>query len=116
MLRFRLRMEFAAEARDEALSVLRSLLGPVRAEPGCCATRLLRDVDKDGVLTWVEEWRSATDFERHFRAGTFRSILAVMELAVSRPEVQIDEVASRRGFEFVEDNLERVELRTRTDS
>jgi quinol monooxygenase YgiN len=108
-------MEFAPESRDEAVSVLRSLLGPVRAEPGCCATRLLKDVDVDNALTWVEEWRSGDDFERHFRAATFRSILAVMELASARPEVQIDEVASRRGFEFVEENLGRTELHSQAD-
>ena len=105
MLRFQLRMVFSVKFRHEAVSVLRSLLGPVRAEPGCSATRLLRDVDADGALTWVEEWRSTADFERHFRAPTFRSLLAVMDLAVARPEVEIDEVASRRGFDFVEENL-----------
>jgi quinol monooxygenase YgiN len=109
-------MVFSVKSRDEAVSVLRSLIGPVRAEPGCSATRLLMDVDGDGALTWVEEWRSAADFERHFRTATFRSILAVMELASVRPEVEIDEVASRRGFEFVEDNLGREVLRTRADS
>jgi quinol monooxygenase YgiN len=108
-------MVFSAESFDEALSVLRSLLGPVRAEPGCSATRLLSDVDADGALTWVEEWRSSADFERHFGTPTFRSILAVMDLAVARPEVEIDEVASRRGFEFVEENLGRERLQARAD-
>jgi quinol monooxygenase YgiN len=108
-------MVFSASPCDEALSVLRALLGPVRAEPGCSATRLLRDVDADGALTWVEEWRSAADFERHFRAPTFRSILAVMDLAVARPEVEIDEVASRRGFDFVEENLGLSGLQARGD-
>ena len=62
VMRFGLRMVFSAESHDEAVSVLRSLLGPVRAEPGCSATKLLMDVDRDSSLTWVEEWRSAVDF------------------------------------------------------
>ena len=115
MLRLRLRMVFSPQACDEATAVLRSLLGPVRAEPGCSATKLLRGVDESCVLTWVSEWRNPEDIDSHFRAATFRSILAVMELAVARPEVEIDEVASRRGFEFVEESLGRVESNVQAD-
>lgn len=105
MLTFRLHMEFSHEAQDEAASVLRSLVGPVRSEPGCNATRLLKCTGNDHGLTWVEEWRTEEDFERHLRAPAFRQILAVIELAKAPPVVEIDEVASRRGFELVEEIL-----------
>jgi quinol monooxygenase YgiN len=100
-------MEFASETCDEAAAVLRSLVGPVRAEPGCGATRLLRSAGNDHGLTWVEEWRTVDDFERHLRAAVFRRILAVIELAAVPPVVEIDDVASRRGFELVEEILSR---------
>ena len=105
MLTFRLRMEFAPQTCDEAAAVLRCLVGPVRAEPGCCATRLLRGTEDCCGLTWVEEWQSVEDFERHLRAAAFRRILAVIELAAGPPVVEIDEVCSRRGFELVEEIL-----------
>jgi len=105
MLALRLHMEFSAETHDEAVSVLRSLVGPVRAETGCNATRLLNSTIREGGLTWVEEWHGIEDFERHLRSAAFRRILAVIELADSRPVVEIDEVASRRGFELVEEIL-----------
>lgn len=105
MLSFRLHMEFTPQTCDEAAAVLRSLVGPVRAEPGCSATRLCRDT-KDGYgLTWVEEWRSVEDFEQHLRAKAFRQILAVIELAAEPPAVEIDNVTSRRGFELIEEIL-----------
>jgi len=110
VLRLRLRMVFSTHSCNEAVAVLRSLLGPVRAERGCSATRLLRDFDESCTLTWVSEWRSPADIDHHFRAATFRSLLAVMELAVARPEVEIDEVTSRQGFEFVEQRLGGVSL------
>lgn len=116
MLRFRLRMKFAPEIFDEAVAVLRSLLGPVRAEPGCAATRLLREFDGDCVVTWVEEWRSKANFELHIRAATFNRILAVMELAVMAPEVEIDDVASRRGFDLVEEMLSRGRPQAQADA
>ncbi len=105
MLTFRLRMEFTPLTCDEAAAVLRSLVGPVRSEPGCSATRLLRDTEDSCGLTWVEEWRSVEDFERHLRETAFRRILAVIELAARPPAVEIDDVASRRGFELVEEIL-----------
>ena len=105
MLRLRLHMEFASGSVDEAAGVLRSLAGPVRSEPGCTATQLVRDADSLCTLTWVEEWRSVEAFQRHLRAMAFRRILSVMELAVREPEVEIDHVSSRRGFEFVEEIL-----------
>ena len=102
MLTLRLHMEFTPQTCGEAAAVLRSLVGPVRAEPGCSATRLLRDADDSSGLTWVEEWRSVEDFERHLRETAFRRILAVIELASASPRVEIDDVISRRGFELVE--------------
>lgn len=107
MLRLRLQMEFAPAAVNEAAGVLRSLTGPVRSEPGCSATRLVRNADEGHTLTWVEEWRNEEAFERHLHVKTFRRILAVMELAAAPPVVEIDNVSSRRGFDLVEEILNR---------
>ena len=105
MLTFRLHIEFTPRARDEAVAVLRTLIGPVRSEPGCTVTRLQTREEDDRRLTWVEEWRDVKDFERHLRGAAFRQILAVIEMAAEPPVVEIDDVASRRGFELVEEML-----------
>ena len=105
MLSFRLHMEFTSRTCDEAASVLRSLVGPVRSESGCSATRLLMGTEDGYKLTWVEEWRGVEDFEQHLRGPAFRHILAVIELAAQPPVVEIDDVTSRRGFELVEEIL-----------
>ena len=105
MLSFRLHMNFTSQDCDEAAAVLRSLVGPVRSEPGCTATRLLRDTADGCGLTWVEEWHDLEQFEHHLRGTSFRKILAVIELAAEPPEVEIDEVNSRRGFELIEEIL-----------
>ena len=105
MLSFRLHMEFAPHTCDEAAGVLRSLVGPVRSEPGCSATRLLRNTSDGCGLTWVEEWHDLEQFEHHLRGAAFRRILAVIELAAEPPEVEIDDINSRRGFELIEEIL-----------
>jgi len=105
MLLFHLHMEFEPPAYDEAAAVLRTLVGPVRSERGCRATRLLTSEADECKLTWVEEWSGVEDFEGHLRGATFRRILAVIELAAKRPVIDIDDVASRRGFDLVEEVL-----------
>ena len=95
MLTFRLHMEFGPRSCDEAAAVLRSLVGPVRAEPGCSATRVLRDTGDDCHLTWTEEWSSAEHFDQHLRGAAFRQIVAVIEMAVAPPAVEIDDVTPK---------------------
>ena len=111
MLTFRLHMEFSPHTFDEAAAVLRSLVGPVRSESGCSATRLLLDAGENCTLMWVEEWRSIEEFEQHLRGEAFRRILAVIELAAEQPLVEIDDVSSRRGFELVEEILDGERVR-----
>ena len=107
MLTFRLHMTFTQQTGDEAIATLRSLVGPVRAEPGCSETRVQKGAGESFQLTWVSEWRSAEDFEIHLRAPAFRQILAVIEMADRPPNVEIDDVISRRGFELIEEMLGR---------
>ena len=108
MLSFRLHLEFTRQNCDEAARALRSLVGPVRSEHGCTATRLLKVPDDPCQLTWVEDWQSVEDFERHLRQETFRGDLAVIELAARQPTVEIDDVTARRGFELVEEILGQI--------
>ena len=105
MLAFRLRLRFTPTALDEAVGVLRSLAGPVRAEPGCVATRLLQDVNDRQTLDYIEEWQDLEGFERHLRTAWFRTTLAVMEMAAGQPTVEIDDIVSRRGFGRIEELL-----------
>lgn len=86
MISFRLRMEFEPKACDDAAGVLRSLVGPVRAESGCSATRLLRDLDDSCAVSYVEEWRSLEDLQKH-------------PLSESRRVVDGDAAARRRSAE-----------------
>jgi quinol monooxygenase YgiN len=117
MLRFRVRLELARPTAAEAIQVLRSLLGPVRAEPGCTATRLLRDLDDGAAVTFEEEWQDYDRLESHLKTAAFRKVLAVMDLAARHPEVEIDEIASRRGFDLIVEALgHSVEAHTIADA
>jgi quinol monooxygenase YgiN len=105
VLTVRIRVAPTRQDYQEACRTLRSLLGPIRAQPGCRATRLLRDLDDDGSLTFVEEWRERADLEEHLRSAAFRKVVAVLEQGSEAPEVEIDEIVSRSGVELVESIL-----------
>ena len=105
MMRFRIRMTFSRRKIDEAAVVLRSLVGPIRAENGCAVTRLLRDLDEEQTLTFIEEWRDVKSIHHHLRGMNFRTLLEVIEMAERAPTIEIDQVASRRGFDVVEEVL-----------
>jgi hypothetical protein len=49
MITSTVRMTIDAPAREEALRVRRSLVGPVRSHHGCLATRLMQDVEVEVV-------------------------------------------------------------------
>jgi len=100
-----LRMRFEPGVCDEALQVLRSLVGPVRSQPGCAQTLLMSDIQNDTVITWVSRWRSRGELDRHLQSNHFRRILAVMELASEPPELVFDSGTDSRSFDLVEEVL-----------
>lgn len=102
MFTLRFRVTFAPPAHAAAFRTLRSLLGPIRAQPGCRVTRLLREVDDDGSLTFIEEWRERADLKAHLHSAAFHKLVAVLEQGSEAPEVEIDDVRSRSGVELIE--------------
>jgi quinol monooxygenase YgiN len=105
VITLKLRLVVTQQRRDEVAAVFQSLVGPIRAQSGCTATRFLSELSETGAFTFVEEWRERLDLEQHLRTPAFRKILATMELASEPPTVEVDELGTRRGFEFVEEVL-----------
>jgi len=107
MIRFHVQLEFGPQACGEAVRVLRSLAGPIRAEPGCTGTRLTLDLLDGRFVSFGEEWRDMEELRRHLHGPNFRKLLAVIDLASSAPVVEVDEILRRRGFDLVEEILGR---------
>jgi quinol monooxygenase YgiN len=88
--------------RQEIVDVFSSLLGPVRAEPGCRSSELYQQVDDGNVLRYVEEWDEPEQLERHMRSARYERLLAIMEAAAERPLLRYDQIASTRGLSYLE--------------
>jgi quinol monooxygenase YgiN len=88
--------------RQDIVAVFSSLLGPVRAEPGCRSSELYQQVDDGNVLHYVEEWETAEQLERHMRSARYERLLAIMEASAERPVLRYDHVTGTRGLDYLE--------------
>jgi quinol monooxygenase YgiN len=100
------RIPLLPDRRAEVLEVLRSIQGPVLAQPGCKACHIYeaqREGEESVVL--IEEWASVTALETHIRSEAYRRILRAIELSGRPPEVRFDHVSASEGMEFIERSL-----------
>jgi quinol monooxygenase YgiN len=84
------------------LEVLRSIQGPVLAQPGCKAYHIYDEQGQEPAVVLVERWESRAALEAHIRSEIYRRILGAIELAGGPPEVSFDVVSGTEGMELVE--------------
>jgi quinol monooxygenase YgiN len=92
----------AADKRDEMLKSMRATIGPTRVEEGCIDCRVLIDALDPNLLTLIQIWDTRADLSRHVRSDRYRTVLAIMDSSVERPEVVFDTISEREGLEAVE--------------
>ena len=100
---FMMRVTAPEGKRGEMLQALRTLVGPMSVKPGCCRCRLYQDTDDENVITWIEEWESREQLDRHVRSDEYRTLLSVMDMSTVQPEIRFDEVVPIAGMELIED-------------
>jgi len=90
--------------REELIQLFWSVIGPVRAEPGCLACGLYQEAGNGDVLYYMEEWATPEQLERHLRSARYERLLAAMEASAAPPVLRYLTISACRGLE----NLERV--------
>lgn len=102
MIQAMIDMEFAPDKMGEALQILRSIVERTRAEAGCVSCSVYKDTETENQLVFAQEWRSEDDLQRHLRSADYQKVLLVMEMALTRPEVRFDTIATTSGVEVIE--------------
>ncbi len=97
-----IRIPLSLGRRAAVLDVLRSIQGPVSAQPGCVGCHIYEEEDPEQAVILVERWESEADLEEHIRSEAYRRILNSIELSGRPPEVRFDYVSSSKGLELVE--------------
>jgi len=93
-----LRILPASTRRADILNVLRSVLGPVRAQPGCVSCHIYEELGPEQAVILAERWGSRPDFEAHLRSESYRRILGAIELSGAPPEIHFDTVSGNGGL------------------
>ncbi len=103
MINALLRIPVSEQNRASITRLFRSLIEPIRSETGCISCRLYREPKDPNVLTWVEEWRTREDLDRHLRSQRYTKILAALDMADAEPEVRFDTVVETVGMQLIEE-------------
>ncbi|MBW2669660.1 MAG: antibiotic biosynthesis monooxygenase [Deltaproteobacteria bacterium] len=103
MFTMKLRLIFPPSKTAEASTIINSVAGPTFADPDCVSFRFYREVANDDSLILWQEWETREALEQHIRSKDFMKILTVMDLATQEPEVRIQTLSNRKGFEFIEE-------------
>ncbi len=85
--------------------MLRSLIGPTRVETGCMSCHLYQDVNDQKVITWMEQWSTQDNLNRHLRTPQYKRILATLDMSDVQPEVRFDTVVETKGMQLIEEAL-----------
>jgi quinol monooxygenase YgiN len=90
------------DRRSEVIEILRSVQGPVLAEPGCNACHIYEESEPDNAVVLVERWESEAALEAHIRSEAYRRILGAIELSGAPPMIRFDHVSASEGMERIE--------------
>jgi len=89
----------ASAASEDIGELLEGALAHVRrsrAEPGCLAHGVSRDVEDPLRLVFVERWADRAALDRHFQQpGSAEFVAVVQRLATAPPTLDLHEVAPR---------------------
>jgi quinol monooxygenase YgiN len=97
-----LRIPLSLARQAEVMEVLRSIRGPVMAQPGCIACHIYAEQGQEPAVVLVERWESRAALETHIRSEAYRRILGAIELAGGPPEVNFDVVSASEGMDLIE--------------
>jgi quinol monooxygenase YgiN len=86
----------------DVLEVLRSVQGPVRAQPGCAACDIYEEQGPEPAVVFVERWETDAALEAHLRSDMYRRILGAIELSSDKPEIRFEHVSASQGMELIE--------------
>ena len=90
------------DRRADVLEVLRSVQGPVRAQPGCVACDIYDEQGTDAAVVLIERWESQSALDEHLRSPAYRRILGAVELSGVTPDILFERVTATEGIEAIE--------------
>jgi quinol monooxygenase YgiN len=97
-----IRIPVSLKRRAAVLEVLRSVQGPVLAQPGCQAFQISEEETPERAIIVIDRWESDNALEAYIRSEAYRRILGALELSGGPPEMSYHHVSTSDGMELVE--------------
>lgn len=98
--------------RGDILQLARSQIGPTQVIPGCLSIRMVEDIETPGTFIWKETWIAKEILKQRVVSYKFRSILALLDLSSSTPEISISEITDQDGLGWITSVREKQKLST----
>ena len=96
-------MRFNPRDAEQALGLLKSVVGPTEAAPGCQDCFVARDALEETHVRYSEAWESDAAFSKHLRSEEFRRVLVAIDLCREKPQVLIGGLSGRRGMAYLQE-------------
>ena len=96
------------DRRADVIEILRSIQGPVLAQPGCVACDIYEEQGPEPAVVFVERWGTDAALAAHLRSDMYRRILGAIELSGDKPEIRFEHVSASEGMELIERLRRRV--------
>ena len=84
------------------LQVVRSVLEPIRVQPGCRGCTLYRDETEGNTYVIIQEWETDRHLATHLSSATFKALLIAMDLLREPPVVNFDCVVSSHALDSID--------------
>jgi quinol monooxygenase YgiN len=96
-----IKMSVPDEKRVEVLQTIKTLLAPIRNEPGCKGCYFCVDAEDEHIIIFRQEWQTNEDLAAHLKSEHFSILLGAMKLLSIEPEIRFDTIASTAGAEAI---------------
>lgn len=92
-------MRFVGGVTEQAVVLLRSVVGLTEAKAGCLACTVARDATDEHVIRYAETWEAEAAFRRHVTSEEFRRVLLAMDMCCEKPQVIVGNLAGHSGLD-----------------
>ena len=87
--------------RAEILELLRYSADHVGTKAGSLGSRVYEENDGEETILYLERWSREEDFRQHVQSNLYLGVLAALDLAMDRREVNFYEVSDTKSMEFI---------------
>lgn len=101
MVQLLVRLTAAPGRVEDTLQALTRVRVGAQLDPESLRTHLGIDADEPDTLVYIEEWSDHNRLAHRIQSASFRSLLGLLETSIAAPVLEVRDVASIGGLDYV---------------